>query len=125
MKPPEEMSYNELNELGLIHWYKDRNYRIKLFYKEGRRSQKSYKEMIKLCSETFHLSEDRIAVLVCSRRQRKPKTTIDDCLQCGTKVETPKKRYCAKCAKERIRESQRRHKVKSLKKDKKTNFIIQ
>lgn len=125
MKPLESMTFQELKEIGVIHYYKERNYRIRKMYKEGRESGVKYTEMIKRCSESFFLGTDRIATLVCSRRQRKPKTTPSKCLECGKQVETIKKRFCESCAKARVRASQRRHKEKSLKKDKQTNYIIQ
>ena len=125
MKPLESMTFQELKEIGVIHHYKERNYRIRKMYKEGRKAGVNYTEMIKRCSESFFLGLDRIATLVCSRRQRKPKLIPSKCLECGEQVETIKKRFCEPCAKARVRASQRRHKVNSLKKDKRTNYIIQ
>ena len=125
MKPLESMTFQELKEIGVIHHYKERNYRIRKMYKEGRKAGVNYTEMIKRCSESFFLGIDRIATLVCSRRQRKPKLIPSKCLECGEQVETIKKRFCERCAKARVRASQRRHKVNSLKKDKRTNYIIQ
>ena len=125
MKPLESMTFQELKEIGEIHHYKERNNRIRKMYKEGREAGVNYTEMIKRCSESFFLGLDRIATLVCSRRQRKPKLVPSKCLECGEQVETIKKRFCEPCAKARVRASQRRHKVNSLKKDKRTNYIIQ
>lgn len=69
MKPFEEMTFQELNEVGLIHTTRLRNYNIIAEYNNLREQGYSRDEAINLLTDQYNLSWDSIYHVVydCSK----------------------------------------------------------